>query len=225
MASSQFERQVIDGDVPADESPNMTSTEGGPQQFPPSPSFQDSDRPEIRLVELPAWLQAFAASVGEPEVSEASSPSDRGQMEQSVGSPPSGVRSDPASDHQPTMTPPDPSSSSFISEDDLPDWLRSISPDESAGDSGNPLFAGPMAESESDDNEITVPTVSRAWSNSKDSRSADEATSLFAQVATQAPQTPLPSYEKSTGPATLNVDGLPELAPDDDDAPTRISTT
>ena len=214
MASSQFERQVIDGDAHADETPATAAAEGGPQQFPPSPSFQDHDRPRVRLVELPAWLQAFAASVGEPEDVEPSGTADQNQMERLVSSPPGGERPKSESEHQPSMSPPDPASSSFISEDDLPEWLRAISPEDGGGDSGNSLIGGPAAESEAIDGEITVPTVSRAWSNSKDSRGTDEATSLFAQVASQAPHAPLPNYEKSAEPSAPDLDGQPGRPPD-----------
>ncbi|MFW6074645.1 MAG: hypothetical protein ACOC9Y_03565, partial [Chloroflexota bacterium] len=45
--------------------------------YEPGPSFLEGDRPNVRLAELPAWLQTFAASTGEPEpTSQAPAPAD-----------------------------------------------------------------------------------------------------------------------------------------------------
>ncbi|MEZ4521033.1 MAG: hypothetical protein R3A46_05245 [Thermomicrobiales bacterium] len=84
-------------------------------------------------------------------------------------------------------------SSDFISEDDLPEWLRSIAPEDSSDVSADTLL------DRSDEGEhLPVPNVARAWSTSKDSRGVDEATSLFALVASQTPQHALPDSESSS---------------------------
>lgn len=193
MASSPFERQVIEGDTDADEAPATSVSEEGPQQFAPSPSFQGRDRPKVRLVELPAWLQSFASSVGEPEESPAPPAPDKRNLEHSMEP----IETDDIEnqDAEPHSAAPaaDPSSSSFISEDDLPEWLRAIAPEGDSENSTGLLFGSGESSTALDDSEITVPNVSRAWSNSKDARGTDEATSLFALVASQAPQAALPS--------------------------------
>jgi hypothetical protein len=87
--------------------------------------------------------------------------------------------------------------SSFISEDDLPEWLRAIAPAD-GGDAESDLFQFGGASS---DEPVAVPSISRAWTTSKDARGVDEATSVFALVASQSPQSALPAAPGGRQPA------------------------
>lgn len=189
MASSQFERQVVEGDASDDRSPSAPQMADGPQQFEPSASFLDHDRPQVRLVELPAWLQSFAASVGEPSEDEAPMElSDDDVADEPVTSSSEKTEPNIAPGPKPAAQKLTGTGTDFISEDDLPEWLRSIVPEEPAESSFDSLMADRTADGE----QITVPTITRAWSTSKDSRGVDEATTLFAMVASQTPQTAIP---------------------------------
>ncbi|CAN5627677.1 hypothetical protein BH23CHL2_BH23CHL2_26840 [soil metagenome] len=192
MASSPFERQVVESDATDERSSVASGTSDAPKQFEPSPSFLDYDRPNVRLVELPAWLQSFAASLGEPSESEISAkPVEEDPLGQPVDT--SEDRPDPDTEVEPTSQPSaSPGvSSGFISEDDLPEWLRSIAPEES-GQGSTESFT---FERSGGNDQLAVPNVSRAWSTSKDARGPDESTTLFALVASQTPHTALPDGE------------------------------
>lgn len=189
MAASPFERQVIEDNATDDHTPAKPTMADAPQQFQPTPSFVDHDRPTIRLVELPAWLQAFASSVGEPSELEAPAATESNPSDPAVSSSSPDPKEQEAS--QPRTTDQRSASgvnSDFISEDDLPEWLRSIAPEESVDRSFDSLGLG----GDDDREQITVPNITRAWSTSKDARGVDETTSLFQLVASQAPQTALP---------------------------------
>jgi hypothetical protein len=191
VSSSAFERQVIDSgssDSRPTHSPNRAPD--GPQQYTPSASFLDHDRPSSRLVELPAWLQSFAASVGEPDTSGAPGVEVVDLPEATVGTDKTFTQpaEEPASRER-QAAPGAGLATSFISEDDLPEWLRAIAPHD-AGDGESELF---QFGGGSSDAPASVPSVTRAWSTSKDARGVDEATSLFALVASQGPQTAIPS--------------------------------
>jgi hypothetical protein len=189
VAASPFERQVVESDAADERSPSMPKLAEGPQQYPPSPSFLENDRPKVRLVELPAWLQSFASSVGEPSEFDATATPDAISPELAAG--PSDHDDQGEAKLQKKSSRPRSSNvgADFISEDDLPEWLRAIAPDESAENSME-VFVLDRGEEEGE--QITVPNITRAWSTSKDSRGVDETTSLFALVASQTPHTALP---------------------------------
>ena len=214
MAASPFERQVVEGDATDERSPTSPNVADGPRQYPPSPSFLDRDRPAVRLVELPAWLQSFAASVGEPSESEFSAASQSSPTEQPVTTPDESPQDQPRAEARPSTRPPPKSSdvgTDFISEDDLPEWLRSIVPDDSA----ESTFDALAFDRGADGDQITVPNVTRAWSTSKDARGVDETISLFALVASQTPQTALPdqgAQSHGAARATAAMSGAGQVA-------------
>lgn len=196
MASSPFERQVVDADTNEDRSSGSSRASETPRQYEPSPSFLDHDRPPTRLVELPAWLQSFASSVGEPSEPEV--------PDQTAPDPDRETALELSEELDAASAPPQPMSRSsssrgvsenFISEDDLPEWLRSIASEDPAESAAESLVFDQMARGDN----VSVPTVSRAWSTSKDARGVDEATSLFALVASQTPQAPVPAQEAGRG--------------------------
>lgn len=192
MASSPFERQVVEADTSEDRSSGSSRASETPRQYEPSHSFLDHDRPSIRLVELPAWLQSFASSVGEPP-----EPDEPAQTASHLDHEPEPDLSD---ERELATAPPQPTfrsssskgvSENFISEDDLPEWLRSIASEDPAESVAESLVFDQAAGGDN----VSVPTVSRAWSTSKDARGVDEATSLFALVASQTPQAPMPAQD------------------------------
>ena len=192
MASSPFERQVVDADTNEDRTSGSSRASETPRQYDPSPSFLDHDRPSMRLVELPAWLQSFASSVGEPSEPEApAQPAPDPDQQPALE-----LSGEPDATNAPGQPMTRSSSSrgvgeNFISEDDLPEWLRSIAPEDPAESVAESLVFDQSAKGDN----VSVPTVSRAWSTSKDARGVDEATSLFALVASQTPQAPIPAQD------------------------------
>ena len=218
MTSSSFNRQTSPNEVADDRRSTAVQSGDGPQQFPPSPSFQENDRPAVRLVELPAWLQSFASSVGEPPELETTPPPST-STEYVVNS---------ANDQKPTPAPstsakPASSTTDFISEDDLPEWLRAIAPDDGP-DTDVELT---MPRDAGSGEPVAVPTISRAWSTSKDARGVDEATSLFALVASQTPQPAMPSTDAAptTGRvATVSSDDSERTQVGSDTPPRSIYT-
>ncbi len=194
MTSSPFERQIAKGESSENGTTSqLTGMSSSPQQYEHGPSFLEHDTLAVRLVELPAWLQAFAASVGEPSELEPAVP-DIDSMAEAGHELPAPGASVPAVEQAPRSTQLAEAatlSSSFISEDDLPEWLRSIAPD--GQDAGHSRSGGGSAANE---DHLSVPNISRAWSTSDDARGVDESTSLFALVASQSS----PSVMQSSGP-------------------------
>ncbi len=189
MAASPFERQVVESDAADEHSPSTPRLAEGPQQYPPSPSFLENDRPKVRLVELPAWLQSFASSVGEPSEFDAPASPEPASPEQLVRASDHSTQSEPKHEEKSSRPKSSNVGADFISEDDLPEWLRAIAPDDSAENSME-VFVIDRGDEEGE--QITVPNITRAWSTSKDSRGVDETTSLFALVASQTTHTALP---------------------------------
>lgn len=188
--------------------------------YDPGPSFLEHDRPTVRLAELPAWLQRFAASAGDPddESQEAAeitqsenitqlptatleTTNESSMVEEEAESPvidlPSWLDDSESEDPQPAVEPvipempatvdePVPGTPQFmISEDDLPDWLRTISPDD--GDEGSASMAS--TESMAVAGLASVPSVARAWVTRDDMDALSEGGSLFALVASQSSTT------------------------------------
>lgn len=198
MASSPFERQVVEADTNEDRSTGSSRASDTPRQYEPSPSFLDHDRPSIRLVELPAWLQSFASAVGEPAEPEApAEPADDMIQEPEIDFSDDAAGTEAQASLKLRSTSSKGVGENFISEDDLPEWLRSIAPEDTVDSAADSLIFDESAEGEN----VSVPTVSRAWSSSKDARGVDEATSLFALVASQASQAPIPAQGAGTGRA------------------------
>lgn len=201
MTSSPFERQLAESETterrPATPASRMPD---GPQQYSPGPSFIEHDRPAVRLVELPAWLQAFAASVGEPSIDETDRP-DEADLELLTEADMS-ANDKPAPRAEPEQARPAATGSSFntsfISEDDLPEWLRSIAPEESDDSAAESLLFGNPDSSQ----QVTVPNVTRAWTTSSDARGVDESSSIFALVASQPTHGPLPTNDGPPAPRT-----------------------
>lgn len=236
----------------------------------PGPSFLEYDRPTVRLAELPAWLQRFAASAGDPEdesleadeINESENitqlptasiePSTDNDAEVSGIDLPSWLDDEESETSEPAVEPvlpdmtslsdePAPGTPQFmLSEDDLPDWLRSISPNES-GDEGAAAVASTQSMAVA--GLASVPSVARAWVTRDDMDALSEGGSLFAlvasqssstqtQVATAPPTTPQPVTEprrrrgrgdERAAVADTSATVVAE-APTDQDAPSEIAT-
>lgn len=228
MSSSQYGRQAPEVDTAKDGTSTETldmNTDNG--QFHPGPSFLDYDRPDVRMVQLPAWLQTFAATVGEPGEEWPEPDADATKSLREDEPPASARPGDEVEDRLSSWLDEDeaeapngatPANGSavdpafMISEDDLPEWLRSIAP----GEGGDAL--GGAAEGGSGG--IRIPAVSRAWVPETDQAApADESASVFALLASQGPQAALPGAGEhdverdqfhaleQAGPALANVPG------------------
>lgn len=183
--------------------------------YDPGPSFVEHDRPSVRLAELPAWLQRFAASAGDPddehqeaeEINQSENITQlRTAMVEGESDPeiepeapaidlPSWLDDDeaenpiePAIPEMPAMVEePLPGSPQFmISEDDLPDWLRTITADDAGDESST---ASVSADSMAVAGLASVPSVARAWVTRDDMDALSEGGSLFALVASQSSST------------------------------------
>jgi hypothetical protein len=136
-------------------------------------------------------LQAFAASVGEPTESEQILTGEAGPVmtENAPLTPSVDAKKSHVMDKAPSNF-----GTNFISEDDLPEWLRSIAPLDAEADEAE-LF---LLSGDENADQLSVPNVTRAWSTSQDARGVDESTSLFALVASQASQSVMPTAGAST---------------------------
>lgn len=216
------------------------------RRYDPGPSFVENDRPSVRLQELPAWLQTFASSVGEPEEDEvppADEPSPVAETEQAAdtgrvgGSDmlPDWLQEDDSAKAEAQSTPPpepqDSAPSFMISEDDLPDWLRSIPGEASAAPTPIPSPTAPANEAPSLNGTIEVPRISRAWVNATTERELSDGGSVFALVASQiepvaAGYTAARGLEGSATPTHGTSDsGYAKLRSEDaDEGPAQDST-
>lgn len=209
MSSSHDENQraELNGTEPAGEelAPAMAQHDA---MYDPGPSFIEHDRPTVRLAELPAWLQRFAASAGDPDdmgqesydvaemenITQLPTPAPQSEPESPSIELPSWLDDDESVDPEPMPEPPAPETDSvaeapvpgtpqfMISEDDLPDWLRTIS----SGEGGAEVPAGVAAQpSMATAGVASVPSVARAWVTREDMDALSEGGSLFALVASQ----------------------------------------
>jgi hypothetical protein len=156
--------------------------------FEPGPSFVDLPEQDLDVAGIPGWLHSFGEAVATASAG--------GHAHATVvAEAPSAERSDPALPawlEEPRPMPggaPAPASllndvlsaedsSSFISEDDLPEWLRSIG-GESLATEGL-LTGSPVT---SDNGVLSVPAVSLAWIASHQMVALASGETLFARIA------------------------------------------
>lgn len=184
--------------------------------YEPGPSFVENDRPEERLTEMPAWLQTFAAqedtrdddqsaetadddmTTVEPEESTVPDalPADDGSAMQlpdwltdDAGDAPEIV---PELPDEPLVSFDDPddfiSASSFIDEDDLPDWLKAFSEESSVASPG-PAVAPFNATRQAPSTgavAIRVPPVENIWLPAYERKALGPGGTLFAMLASNA---------------------------------------
>ena len=178
--------------------------------YEPGPSFVDDDQPDERLIEMPAWLQSFAAQeghAGEDLAAEESAPSDlpetepaHEQVDEPESSLPDWLRSDAAEEvtdfdvPQDSPAPELPASfvddtsnpDGFISEDDLPDWLRAFSDDSPVAAASAPPVAS-IASAHGATSEgaavVRVPPVENIWLSANEKQSLGPGGTLFALLA------------------------------------------
>lgn len=181
---------------------------GAPQSvFDPGPSFHEQPSEAPTAGELPGWLQNFAGVVAEPDLP-APTPAptalaDAAELPNWLTEPRTGA---PAA-HEPARaswngaeTKLEPQDDAFISEDDLPDWLRAISLDPVSeehdpapapmGATAGPATAAPRA-----------PAVASAWVTPRQSVALATGESLFADIAGEEPRQASATSEPSAAPA------------------------
>lgn len=230
--------------------------------YEPGPSFVENDVPSERLTDMPAWLQAFAAqeleraeqaqaeAASEPdEVAEFSEPTSQSAgdtmlpdwlRDDSVGGADASTSFDSGfggfEDFTGTSVT---TTDSFISEDDLPDWLRAFSDEAASAPVArtSPAETMPAPRSVSTPAAIVrVPPVENVWLSTYERQALGPGPSLFALLASNtngstvyeaptaqqnepvrsaAPASPEP--ERSAGPAATPQsaeDAAPEVAPE-----------
>lgn len=178
-------------------------------------SFAEHDKPDERLTEMPAWLQTFAASVveaGDPPAADpapssepVSSPAPAAAQLTPDPSLPDWLRADGAApggtampgarqgddfaDFQDFGTE---GADSFISEDDLPDWLKAFST-ETAGDplvpAGGMASAGSVSTMPQRSAALRVPPVENIWLSAYDRQALGPGRTLFALLASNTATT------------------------------------
>lgn len=178
--------------------------------FEPGPSFVEIERPSDRLTEMPAWLQTFAA--GEDTADETSN-----EVQETVPEPdaqpaqlspqvepdatlPEWLRVDPGhpepvaqvdtlGDFDTFQEPVENGASTFISEDDFPDWLRAFSnetpaapalrsPGSTRAAAPNPAAAGSTM--------VRVPPVENVWLSGYERQALGPGRTLFALLASNS---------------------------------------
>lgn len=167
------------------------------RRYDPGPSFVENDRPSVRLAELPAWLQTFASSVGDPAEDEPGSqpePEAASVVEQpdvEQGATETSSLPDWLQDDEPApapAAPPEPQESApsfMITEDDLPEWLRSIPGEATAEPAARPDPSNSEQEAPSTNGVLEVPPISHAWITAAAQRGLGDGGSVFALVASQ----------------------------------------
>lgn len=175
--------------------------------FEPGPSFVENERPTDRLTEMPAWLQTFAASedtmdetsgvsqepVQEPDPAPATLP----RIVEPDSTLPDWLRADPAQPEQVVQVetlngfdnfeePDENSATSFISEDDLPDWLRAFSHDTSEAPSHTTIVSARATTNNRTPTSTTlvrVPPTENVWLSTYERQALGPGRTLFALLA------------------------------------------
>lgn len=236
MSSSHFGNTSPDsGEEPVANNglvdPAKDVTESAGPLYDPGPSFADDERPAERLSQLPAWLQTFAATVGNPaEDDPADLPagppggSDAVTATAAVALTQAAMAPDLPTwlaDGRPTSTSDSSSEhadivalegAALISEDDLPEWLRAIAPVDSDDDNGLVTFGGAGGAPAGARLALSVPSVGRAWMFGNDRPALSEGATVFALMAREAVATTLPAPAIDMSPSTAMA-GAPAAAP------------
>jgi hypothetical protein len=108
----------------------------------------------------------------------------------------------------------------FFSDDDLPEWLRSLSP--AAAPSGatvDPIDVVMRPASSS----LTIPSVSRVWVTPHDAAPVPASTALFASVASALDERPDVLVSETPADASLPVSSMPFDQPMAEPAATPVS--
>ncbi len=175
--------------------------------FETGPSFVENERPADRLAEMPAWLQTFAATVDvTDEPAEGAQSQDAGDVAipvpadehaNPVPALPDWLRAEPFhteqvtpvhafSDFESFVDPGEHVTDSFISEDDLPDWLRAFSNEATATPGSSVSTASGLTQHSATPTSSTltrVPPVENVWLSAQDRQVLGPGRTLFALLA------------------------------------------
>lgn len=175
--------------------------------FEPGPSFVENERPTDRLTEMPAWLQTFVASTDtaddtsdvshEPIQEPASESSAPARLAKEDSTLPEWLRSDPSqpepADQVETLDdfdsfeePDENGAASFISEDDLPDWLRAFSHEASEAPSHTTISSARTVAHNPAPTSTTlvrVPPTENVWLSTYERQALGPGRTLFALLA------------------------------------------
>jgi hypothetical protein len=161
--------------------------------FEPGPSFNEPP-PAADGPELPGWLQSFGGAVEQPPAPALSFPVETvaAQPEHSPADLPNWLAT-PRADQPASVEPAwnlsdgkfgDHEENGFISEDDLPDWLRSIGGD-SSPDTAPAAAAQVNGTIATPPRELRIPTVVSAWVVGRETVASAPGESLFAHIASE----------------------------------------
>lgn len=175
--------------------------------YEPGPSFVENERPTDRLTEMPAWLQTFAAaeapaddtlddttSVSPEPAHEPPAPTRLVEPDSTL---PEWLRADPSQPEPVAQVatlesfdsfdePDENAAASFISEDDLPDWLRAFSQDTSVAPAHTTMDSNRSVANNSAPTSTTlvrVPPTENVWLSTYEHQAIGPGRTLFALLA------------------------------------------
>jgi hypothetical protein len=175
--------------------------------FEPGPSFVENERPTAHLTEMPAWLQTFAASEDtaddtsngsqEPAREPAAEPFASTLLVEPDATLPDWLRAEPSQpkpvgqvetldDFDSFEEPDQHNAASFISEDDLPDWLRAFSQDTSEAPAHTTMSstrASTHSSASTSTTLVRVPPTENVWLSTYERQALGPGRTLFALLA------------------------------------------
>jgi hypothetical protein len=196
--------------------------------YEPGPSFVDAATLPLDAREMPNWLQEFGASVASDETTKADdanpvAPPSTGEADTTMprwlaeprpGAPATPVFTDLPWDTDEPGDDATPASASFISEDDLPEWLRAISGDVAA----QPEHAAASTPAASSNGGFPVPAVVQAWVIAHQMVALAAGESLMAHLAAEDETLAEPQLDESMSqrsvPTSAAVDASLSVASD-----------
>ena len=181
---------------PPDQADHRAGTDAGDGAFEPGVSFTNNPSDQEGSGELPSWLQNFADVASESSgASQPGAPASPGERESMA--PDANPEQSRPSQTQPPAKPARPAvtnvssdpfgqgltsgDTGFLSEDDLPDWLRALSTDSES----TPSVASPVTMSsaaEAPDGALQVPLVGRAWATATDQPEVSSGANLLSSL-------------------------------------------
>ena len=183
-----------------DQSGEPDERDADPEAFEPGVSFANEPSDDAGSGELPPWLQDFAGAAGEPQ----------GTATAGAGAAPAEAQERPphasmAEPSRPPSVPAQPPSAvlqsqaaaepaaqfgqvpgsdgtNFLSEDDLPEWLRALSTENPPAAGAAPVAAVETRNPVTPNEAIQVPPVSRAWVTASDQAEVSSGANLLSSL-------------------------------------------
>lgn len=177
----------------------MSDAEDRPDAFEPGSSFADEPAQAANAAEaLPSWLQSFADTVSDDEPQPFLTPGQSEQPRAAVGQSPVAAAPDAnlpgwLDEQAQAPLPGTPGSTleagdglGFLTDDDLPEWLRSLDPGTVATSVAPRAAMGVPATRAT----VMIPDVSRVWVTPHEAAPAPLSAPLFASIASTLDERP-----------------------------------